>query len=167
VSKKINSGHHRVDGKKMARKLAALEIIGPLIAVTAGAHFFDRRPAVFWVDNAGAVGAWKKGYSASCKICTTVIKAFSYICSAIGCHADIRKIRRCSNTGALLADHLSKSEFTMFRSTASQDGWNLSAEPLTIPAPLLLWLQQPTADETLGPTLAAAIAATGMQVLGH
>jgi hypothetical protein len=166
-SKKINSGYHKVDGKKMARKLAALEIIGPLIAVAAAPDVFDRRPAVFWVDNAGAVGAWKKGYSASCKICTTVIKAFSYITTALGCHADIQKIRRCSNTGAILADHLSKSEFKMFREKATADRWSLNREPLRIPPPLLLWLRQPEVDDSLGPRITAAIAAAGLQVLGH
>jgi hypothetical protein len=96
-----------------------------------------------------------------------VIKAFSYITAAVGCHADIQKIHRCSNTGAILADHLSKSEFGLFREKAHTHGWPLSLHPLRIPPPLLLWLQQPAEDDSLGPRIADAIAAAGIPILGH
>jgi hypothetical protein len=167
-SKPINSGHHKVENKKLARKLAALEIAGPLVALSAAAKHFVRRPVNFWVDNAGTVGAWRKGYSASCKICTTVIKAIAFISAAIGARVDIKKITRCSNTGAVLADHLSKANFADFRRTALETNWPLHTEPLTIPTPLLVWLHRPVPDENLGPKIVQHLAAAGeMHILGY
>jgi hypothetical protein len=93
-SKKINSGHHKVGGKKMSRKLAALEMTGALVALASGAAVLRGRPVNFWIDNAGSVGVWRKGYSASCPICTTVAKAVCYIAAALGSQVDIRKVRR-------------------------------------------------------------------------
>jgi hypothetical protein len=166
-SKKINAGYHRVLGKKMSRKLAALEFIGPLIALSCAAKILYKRPAIFWVDNAGAVGAWKKGYSAACPICTTVAKAISFVAAAIGAQVQILKIRRCSDVGPTLADHLSKAKFVEFRRCALEQGWPLDCAPLTIPTPLLQWLVAPVPDDDLGGRIVSALAANGLEVLGH
>jgi hypothetical protein len=166
-SKKVNSGFHRVLGKKMSRKLAALEMMGPLVAIAAAAPLLRSRPVVFWVDNAGSVGAWRKGYSAACPICTTIAKAISYIAAALGSLVDIKKVRRCSDVGPVLADHLSKAKFEDFRLHARAANWQLRLEPLCIPAPLLRWLHAPVPDDDLGFRIASCLAAAGLPVLGH
>jgi hypothetical protein len=166
-SKKINSGFHRVAGKKMARKLAALEMAGPLVAIACAADLLRRQPVNFWVDNAGAVGAWRKGYSAACSICTTIAKAISYLAAALGATVDIKKIRRCSSVGPVLADHLSKAKFAEFKDAARNAGWALQVDPLRIPPPLLLWLHTPEPDEELGPRIARYWTKVGLPILGH
>jgi hypothetical protein len=166
-SKKINSGHHRVGGKKMSRKLAALEMTGALVALASGAALLRGRPVNFWIDNAGSVGAWRKGYSASCPICTTVAKAVSYIAAALGSQVDIKKVRRCSDVGPVLADHLSKAKFSEFRRAAADNGWAVATQPLSIPPPLLSWLHEPNVDHDLGPRIVFYLARHGLDILGH
>jgi hypothetical protein len=60
-SKAINSGGHKVGGKKVSRKLAALELIGPLVAISAWFDLLRHNNVIIWVDNAGSVGVWNKG----------------------------------------------------------------------------------------------------------
>jgi hypothetical protein len=90
-SKAINSGAHRIDGKKVARKLAALELIGPLIAVASWFGSFRHNSVIIWVDNAGSVGVWKKGYSNSCELCTTIATAISAVAAAAGATVHIKR----------------------------------------------------------------------------
>ena len=56
----INGGLKKWDGKKVSRKLTALELVGPPIFIAAALDAFRRQPAVFWIDNAGSVQVWKK-----------------------------------------------------------------------------------------------------------
>jgi hypothetical protein len=53
--RKINCGVKAADGKKLSRKLSALELVGPLLCVTAGHQFCRGRIVRVWVDNIGAV----------------------------------------------------------------------------------------------------------------
>jgi len=69
--KKINCGVKDSDGKHLSRKLSALELVGPLICISADQATCAGRPIRIWVDNAGSVGVWRKGYSTSCKLCDT------------------------------------------------------------------------------------------------
>ena len=57
----VNGGFVKVDGKKVGRKLSALELIGPLIAMVVFGEACRRWPVNIWVDNAGSVGVWRKG----------------------------------------------------------------------------------------------------------
>ena len=61
-STRVNCGAWKVEGKKVGRKLSALELIGPLVAITVFARRCRGQPVRIWVDNAGSVGIWKKGY---------------------------------------------------------------------------------------------------------
>jgi hypothetical protein len=114
-SRKINCGVKAEDGKKLSRKLSALELVGPLLCVTAGAAWCHGRPVRVWVDNIGSVTIWKKGYSTRCALCTTLVKATATVPTAIGCRLEVVKIRRCSTPGAVMADCLSKADFNGFR----------------------------------------------------
>jgi hypothetical protein len=64
--RKINCGVKAADGKKLSRKLSALELVGPLLCVTSGHEWCRGRVVRVWVDNIGAVKIWSKGYSLSC-----------------------------------------------------------------------------------------------------
>jgi hypothetical protein len=149
-ARRINAGGWRVDGKKVGRKLSALELIGPLVVVSAAADICRGRPLQVWVDNAGSVEVYRKGYSRSCRLCTTVVKAMATVAAGIGCQLEVLKITRCTGTGATMADQLSKARFRDFRRTAEEKGWPLKGEPARIPAVLLKWLDRPFPCDRLG-----------------
>ena len=136
-SDSINKGRCKVDGKKVGRKLAALELIGPLVSLVVFAESCRGRPVNIWVDNAGAVHIWQKGYSSWCQLSTTIVKALSTVAAALGCRVEIRKVTRCSGTGPKLADQLLKAEFTAFMSTGRVAGWPLNLDLSRLQGPLL------------------------------
>lgn len=142
----INSGRTRWQGKKVGRKLTALELMGPLIFLCCAPDAFRRQQAVFWIDNAGSVAVWEKGYSPHCTMSTVIVKAIATVAAGIGCTVTLKKITRCSNTGAKLADLLSKSDFQGFFTTADVAGWQLTQDPLPIPLSLIRWLSEPSGD---------------------
>jgi hypothetical protein len=61
----------------------------------------------------------------------------------------IEKITRCSNTGAILADELSKGRFAAFRRKLPDD-WPISPSPAWIPPSILYWIACPAVDLDLG-----------------
>ena len=158
-AERINAGGWKVDGKKVGRKLSALELAGPLIVVAA-AHSRCRGQALtVWVDNAGSVQVYNKGYSRSCRLCTTIAKAAATVAAGIGCDLNVVKVTRCSSTGASLADYLSKARFSAFRATAAAADWPLETSPATIPLSLLHWLAKPTPWDGLGHAILKEISA--------
>jgi hypothetical protein len=156
-SKAVNSGCARVGLKKVSRKLSALELIGPLIVLAAGAEWCSNANVHIWIDNAGSVGIWRKGYCATCQLCSTIVKAMSFVAAGIGCNLDISKVTRCSNADATIADALSQGRVATARHVAEQDGRQLLLDPARIPAELLAWLDRPVPDEKLGEKLLRAI----------
>ena len=146
--KKINSGAKAADGKRLCRKLSALELVGPLICVAGDFKTCKGRPMRVWVDNAGSVGIWRKGYS-KCGLCATLVKAIGTVAAAIGCSITIQKITRCSNTGAELADELSKGRFPAFKRKLP-DNWLINEQPSWIPPSILAWIAVPKHDPDLG-----------------
>jgi hypothetical protein len=153
-SKKINAGGWRVDGKKVGRKLSALELIGPLIAIAAGHQKFANSHATIWVDNAGSVAIWRKGYSTRCGLSSTIVTTIHAIAAAIGCTLHIQKIRRCSNPRAIAADALSKGHFSVARAAV-----DLDIEPAAIPRTLLSWIDRPNPSDDLAHLILKEIAA--------
>jgi hypothetical protein len=147
-SKKVNAGGWRVDGKKVGRKLSALELIGPLIAVAAGHAKFANRQVTIWVDNAGSVAIWKKGYSTRCRLSSTIVTTIHAIASAVGCIVHIEKITRCSTPEAAAADAISKGAFSTARLYTTLD-----TEPARIPPTLVRWIHEPTPSDDLAHTI--------------
>ena len=98
-SARVNGGAWKVDGKKVGRKLSALELVVPLAALVVFARRCRLRPVRLWVDNAGSVRIWSKGYSSFCKLSTTLVKAISVVAAGLGSRVDIVKITRCSTEG--------------------------------------------------------------------
>jgi hypothetical protein len=148
-SPKINSGAKHSDGRRLCRKLSALELVGPLICISSDLEHCRGKPVRFWVDNSGSVAIWRKGYSTRCQLCTILVKAIGRIAAKAGCTVTIDKITRVSNDGAILADELSKGRFTTFKSKLP-DGWTIRQEPAWIPPSILAWIALPTADHNLG-----------------
>ena len=153
-SGKVNGGKWKVDGKKVGRKLSALELMGPLIALVLFAEECQGQPVNIWVDNAGSVRIWQKGYSSWCRLSTTVVKAISTAAAALGCRVEIRKVRRCTGTGRVLANQLSKAQFREFRETA---GWAVDAALRRVTGALLRWLARPVPWDDLGHELLAEL----------
>ena len=56
---KINAGK-LYDGKRMDRKLSALELFGQLIGICAGGEMLRNQPAAGKVDNSGSVQSFEK-----------------------------------------------------------------------------------------------------------
>jgi hypothetical protein len=149
-AKRINAGGWKVDGKKVGRKLSALELAGPLVVVAAAHQLCRGQTLQVWVDNVGAVDVFRRGYSRNCRLCTTIAKAAATVAAAIGCRLEVIKITRCSTTGPILADHLSKAKFKAFREAAAAAGWPLHEAPAGIPKVLLRWLDRPGPYDGLG-----------------
>lgn len=149
-SRKINCGIKTADGKKLSQKMSALELIGPLICVASHYDVIRSRNITIHVDNSGSVEIWKKGYSNSCDLCTTLVTAIAEVSAGLGCIVHIAKITRRSSTGPLLADYLSKAEFTNFRSVAQNANWALNLDPAWIPPSILLWISNPCVTDNLG-----------------
>jgi hypothetical protein len=60
---RINCGMRGHNNKRFSQKLSALELVGPLICGAAASELCRLCPVRVWVDNAGSVGIWRKGYS--------------------------------------------------------------------------------------------------------
>jgi len=146
----INAGDRAADGKRLSKKLSALELVGPLAVVAAAPDICRGQPVRVWVDNAGSVRIWEKGYSSSCDICTTIVKATATVAAALACRLEVFKIRRCSTPGAVMADALSQGDFRRFRAAAAAGGVSPAAVPAVVPRALRRWLARPVPDDDLG-----------------
>ena len=164
-AKRVCSGGWKVDGVKVGRKLSALELVGPLVFVAAAHELVRGRHLTVWVDNAGSVAIWRKGYSGNCRLSTTIVSATSAVAAALGCTLDIQKISRCSNAPAKMADCLSKADFRGCRGIAQGARWPLRTEPGWVPVALRVWLDRPAPDGELAVRILKEIAASGL-VLG-
>jgi hypothetical protein len=157
-AKRINAGGWRIDGKKVGRKLSALELVGPLVAVAAGHRIFANTSVTCWVDNAGSVAIWKKGYSTRCRLSSTIVTTIAAVAAAIGCTLHIEKITRCSVLGASVADALSKGRFLEAKQMAAAESSPLDLEPARIPPALLQWLDKPTPSDDLASRILSQLA---------
>ena len=158
-SHRINRGGKSSSGKSLARMMSALELIGPLIAISSGYQWCRNNPVRIWVDNAGSVFIWKKGYSSSCLLSSTLVKAISTVAAGLGCSVDITKITRCSTPLAQMADALSKCAFSRFWDLSEGAGFSdLPLEPAWIPLSLVSWVNDPVPDDDLGDKILCELA---------
>jgi hypothetical protein len=147
---KINGGALANDGKKLGRKMSALELVGPLACLAAALPLCRGRPVKIWVDNSGSVHIWRKGYATTCQLSSCLVRAIACIADAVDCRVDLVDVRRCSSTGPILADDLSKGLFNRFKLNAAAAGWQLDTLPATVPRALLQWVADPVVDDDLG-----------------
>ena len=143
----VNDGKRSSDGKRLGRKLSLLELVGPLLVVSAGAELCKGKDVCVWVDNAGSVQIFNKGYSTTCSLCSCVARAIGVVAARIGCRIWVRKITRCSTAQAEAADAISKADFARFlrlwQGGRLPDGGQ-------VPRSLLRWMAEPDADAPLG-----------------
>jgi hypothetical protein len=107
-----------------------------------------------WVDNAGSVAIWQKGYSTRCRLSSTIVTSIHAIAAAVGCTVNIQKITRCSNAEAAAADSLSKGQFAAARGFVQLD-----TEPARIPPALVRWINEPTPTDDLAHLVLRELAA--------
>ena len=162
--RKINAGVKAEDGKKLSRKLSALELVGPLVCVAADFRACRGNPVRIWVDNAGSIAIWRKGYSSSCGLCTTLVKAIATVAAGAGCRVTVDKITRRSVLGARVADSLSKADFSCLE--VAHKEWGLPRDPATIPREVLAWVANPAVDDELGDRILKEIRKSQL-VLGY
>ncbi len=101
-------------------------------------------------DNAGSVQIWRKGYATTCQLSLPLVRAIVCFADSIDCRVDLVKVRRCSDTRPILADHLSKGQFCRFKDQACAAGWSLNPLPAAVAAAILAWVANPKADDELG-----------------
>jgi hypothetical protein len=157
---KINGGALATDGKKLGRKMSALELVGPLACLAAALPLCRGRPVKIWVDNSGSVHIWRKGYATTCQLSSCLVRAIACIADAVNCRVDLVDVRRCSSTGPILADDLSKGLFGRFKANAAAADWELNNLPATIPRTLLHWVANPVVDDELGQRILKELALT-------
>ena len=163
----INAGRPTVDGRRLDRIMSALELMGPLLALSSAADMLRGRPVRFHVDNAGSVFIYRKGYSPSCMYSTAIATAIATVAAGLGCEVEIVKITRCSTTGATLADLLSKGAVAKFWDLVQEDGtFSLPVEPQGVLKGLLHWVADPTQDFDLGHGLLRELSKT-IGILGY
>ncbi len=143
--------------------MAALELMGPLVALVAAAGAVRGKQVRLWVDNSGACGIWRHGYSNSCKLASTVVTALATVAARLGRRVDICKIARCSESFSILADALSKADFHKFKSSG---GNQFALEPAVVPLSVLKWCAKPHVDDNLGQQLLRELAVT-LPILGY
>ncbi len=163
-ARSINDGSYCYEGKKVARKMSALELAGPLLIMAAAAEQIRGKPVRFWVDNSGACQIWRKGYSLKCKLASTIVKALASIGAALGCAIDIQKVTRCSCQSTEMADALSKADFARFR--RCEGGSKFARGPGAVPMALFKWLARPEEDDEVGGKILSELA-TRMPVMGY
>lgn len=165
-SRKINMGGKSNTGRELGRMMSALELLGPLVVVSSGFHWCSNNPVKIWVDNAGSVFIWHKGYSTTCYLSSTLVKAIATVAAGIGCQVDLVKITRCSTPLADMADALSKCAFTRFWDLSKANSYSHNVAPAWIPPALVAWVQNPVPDDDLGGKILSNIKAF-TQVLGY
>jgi hypothetical protein len=158
--KKINGGALAEDGKKLGRKMSALELVGPLACLAGALPRCRSRPIRIWVDNSGSVHIWRKGYATNCQLSSCLVRAIACIADAVDCTVDIVDVTRCSSTGPILADDLSKGLFSRFKTNAEKAGWELDSVPAAMPKALLQWVADPVVDDDLGQKILLELAGT-------
>ena len=157
--KRINSGEF-FDGKRMDRKLSALELFGQLIGICAGGHILRNHTAVGRVDNAGSVRIFEKGYSTSCKLSNTLVKTIHQVCMGLNIRYFMEKVTRCTTDGAITADAISKSDWCRLRRYMP----NHTERPSKVPNALLDWINRPCEDKLLGQKILTEMATKSLIV---
>jgi len=165
-AKRICAGAWEIEGIKVGRKLSALELIGPLIAVVVARKLVRGATLRIWVDNSGSVAIWKKGYSTSCPLSSCIVTTIAAVAASLNISVQLEKITRCSNPQAAMADALSKANFKCFREIAHAAEMSMNIEPETVPASLLAWIDKPTVDFQLADRILKELAVTE-KVLGY
>ena len=144
---------------RLAYHTMFLESVAALCGLLAAPELVRGRAVVLHVDNSGVVSGFVKGHSTE-SLAWTVLKAIRDIGKALDCPIEIRKVRRCSNNGALVADLLSKARLDEARDLMD----NPASEPGFLSRTLLAWLEAPQVSRVLGFAILAELKMMGVPV---
>ena len=142
----LNEGKTNSDGVKFDRKLCVLEMLGPLAVLIIRPNMVRNRDLEVFVDNSGAVNIYAKGYSSGCVYSYTVAMAINDIALALNCNIVVTKVTRCSDKFTIIADAISKADWTTL--DRLMEGRN--TDPCRVPRALLHWINDPKEDLHLG-----------------
>ena len=149
-SNTINGQETTRSGRRVGRKLSALELVAPLAILCGAPDKVRGRALRIMVDNAGSVAIWRKGYSTKCELSSTLVRAMFEVSASLECRVEVTKVTRCSDIGSEMADALSKAEFLRFRELTLKVGYPLNKNMGEVPKSLLDWIQHPTENLELG-----------------
>ena len=144
--RRINEGWKAYDGKSLAHKMSAWELVGPLLVVSCTGNILSGKQVEIFVDNDGSVRMWNKGWTTKCDLCNTILLAIHQISVALDIEVFVSGIARCSTREADAADALSKCDMERFVHMAPE----AEVEPREVPGALLRWLENPQPDRRLG-----------------
>ena len=154
-SKAINEGRKAADGKQLANKTTALELLGAVLPLVTDTANIIGRYMVVHVDNVACHYVWKAGYSRQDSIATTVAQMIGHLTAAMAVTLFIEHIPRCSNPEAVIVDTLSKGDLSPLVYLTMEAGFTVLPR---IPQALLNWIRDPVIDEGLGPRILKEIA---------
>ena len=144
--RRINEGWRAYDGKSLAHKMSAWELVGALLVVCCTGNRLSGKQVEIFVDNDGSVRMWNKGWTTKCDLCNTILLAIHQISVAMDIDVFVSGIARCSTEEADAADALSKCDMERFLRLAPE----ADVEPREVPGALLRWLENPLPDRRLG-----------------
>lgn len=160
---KVNAGFPAYDGKSLAHKLSVWELVGPLLALVCAPELLRNKQAVAFVDNAGSVVWYNKGWAKQCNLGNTVIRAVYLVATALNCDFWVEKISRCSSDQTEAADALSKCDFPRLVQHMPEAAATL---PRVVPSTLLEWMADPRPDRDLGGRILEEMSKT-VDLLGY
>ena len=145
-ARRINEGWRAYDGKSLAHKMSAWELVGALLVVCCTGNSLSGKQVEIFVDNDGSVRMWDKGWTTKCDLCNTILMAMHQISVALDIEVFVSGIARCSTVEADAADALSKCDMGRFLRLIP----DADIEPREVPGALLQWLENPLPDRRLG-----------------
>ena len=153
---RINAGK-LFEGKRLDRKLSALELVGQLIGICAGSELLRNTTAVGKVDNAGSVEIYEKGYSTSCSLSNILVKTIHQVTVGLNISYFMEKVTRCTTNGAIAADAISKADWCRLRKHMPEH----TERPAEVPQAILEWIDRPSDDLLLGQKILIELARKG------
>ena len=120
------------------------------------------KQVVAYVDNIGSVHWWSKGWANGCNLGNTVIRALHLVTKALNVELYIIHVPRCSCREALVADALSKSNYSTFRALMKDS----ERFPRRAPTALINWVLDPRPDRNLGDKILLELSGS-TRVLGY
>ena len=140
------------------KSTCALELVAALAAVCTDIPALTRRPVVIFIDDISSCLAWRRGYSKSDVISTTLVKALFFVCTAARITLFTSHVQRCLNYESIIPDDLSKGVVDKhLLSIIGEDKiikvwkWN------RVPAQLWAWREHPVPDEDRGRRIVSEI----------
>ena len=106
-----------------------------------------KREVVVFVDNQGSVDCYRKGWSVTCDLMNTVLRALFLVQSSLLCKLWVTKVGRCSSRETVAADAVSKADWKRLVSNMKEMDGVASRK---VPESLLQWIRNPRPDRELG-----------------